>query len=84
MFTIYILIGLVVSLVIVFDIICPIMQQAKEDGVMNPIIKHPTIGLSVNLIAITFIWPVFAPIFLSSSLKEAVILGFTKGIYIDI
>lgn len=84
MFTIYILIGLVVSLVIVFDIIYPIMQQAKAEGVMNPIIKHPTIGLMVNLVAITLIWPVFAPIFLSSSLKEGVILGFTKGIYIDI
>lgn len=84
MFTIYILIGLVVSLVVVFDIIYPIMQQAKEDGVMNPVIKHPIISLTVNLIAITFIWPVFATIFLFPSLKEEIILGFTKGIYIDI
>ena len=83
MLTFYFLVGLGVGLYIVFNMVQPILKEAIDDGVNNPLTRNPTFCLVLNTLFIIILWPLFTPIFFSESFKEQIINGFSKAVNIE-
>lgn len=83
MLTFYFLVGLGVGLYIVFNMVQPILKDAMDDGVNNPLTRNPTLCLILNTLFIVVLWPLFAPVFFSESVKEQTINGFSKAFNVE-